>query len=86
MSFNVTIPQKAVYPIDLIFRYGLLKLVFKEKKISDNQLLRLDNNGSTIQLKGFKEEGKIRTGKLSFNSDFELIFKSKVDLFSLNIL
>lgn len=55
-----------------------LPFVYKEKKISDNQLLRLINKGSTVQLKGFKDEGKVRAGKVLFNKDFELVFQAKV--------
>lgn len=55
-----------------------LPFVFKEKKISNNQLLRLVNQGATIQLKGFKEEGKTRTGKVHFDKNFDLVLKSKL--------
>ncbi|MDF1865670.1 MAG: DNA topoisomerase 3 [Saprospiraceae bacterium] len=57
----------------LPFEYG-------SKKISEKQLLRLMKYGSTIQLKGFKKQGKKVNGRLKFNDVFELILEEKVDL------
>lgn len=52
-----------------------LPFAFSNKKISENQLLRLVNQGSTINLKGFKIEGKTQAGKVVFTNDFELKFE-----------
>ncbi len=54
-----------------------LPFKFMEKKIPDTQVARLISRGGTIQLKGFKENGNKLTGKLRFNSDFNLVFELK---------
>ena len=54
-----------------------LPFKFKEKKIPEKQLARLMKMGSTINLKGFKENGKSLSGTLRFNDHFELILKTK---------
>ncbi|MEM1323693.1 MAG: DNA topoisomerase 3 [Bacteroidota bacterium] len=54
-----------------------LPFVFKEKTLSEKQLLRLLNYGSTIQLRGFKSAGRSLTGKLKFNDQFELWLEEK---------
>ena len=55
-----------------------LPFKFKEKEISELQLLRLLQYGSTIQLKGFKEGGRKVNGNLVFTPSFELELKPKV--------
>ncbi|MFT4758383.1 MAG: DNA topoisomerase-3 [Paraglaciecola sp.] len=52
-----------------------LPFAFSNKKISDNQLLRLVNQGSTVTLKGFKIDGKTQVGKVIFTADFQLKFE-----------
>lgn len=54
-----------------------LPFVFKEKELPEKQLLRLLQYGSTIQLSGFKNEGKKESGKLFFDDKFELQLKIK---------
>lgn len=54
-----------------------LPFKFKQKKIPETQLLRLMKMGSTVQLKGFKEEGTSLTGKLHFDKEFVLHLKRK---------
>lgn len=49
-----------------------LPFTFQEKKISELQLVRLLEQGATIQLKGFKEGGKKINGHLKFNAQHEL--------------
>jgi len=59
---------------DCTFR---LPFKFKAKKIPDLQIARLMKYGSTVQLKGFKENGKNLTGKLKFNDQFDLTLEVK---------
>ena len=54
-----------------------LPFSYKQKKISDKQLLRLLAKGSTVQLKGFVDNGKKLSGKLVFNETFELVLHSE---------
>ena len=54
-----------------------LPFKFKEKKISQKQLARLMKLGSTVQLKGFKENGKSIVGKICFDDNYELQLKRK---------
>lgn len=54
-----------------------LPFSFKGKDIPELQLLRLVQHGATIQLRGFQENGKKLTGKLSFNEQFDLQFSPK---------
>ena len=55
----------------------LLPFKFMEKKISEKQLARLMKYGSTVQLKGFKEDGKSINGKIKFNDQFDVILEPK---------
>jgi DNA topoisomerase-3 len=55
----------------------LLPFSFMDKKIPEKQLSRLIAQGSTIQIKGFKKEGKKVDGNLKFNDNFELFLKEK---------
>ncbi len=48
------------------------------KKLPAKQLARLLAKGGTVQLKGFKIDGKSSTGKLIFDRDFKLNFEAKV--------
>ena len=64
------------YTEDCRFR---LPFEFGEKKISEKQLLRLMRYGSTIQLKGFKQNGNKVNGRLKFDDDFVLILEEKTD-------
>ncbi len=54
-----------------------LPFKFKQKKLPENQLLRLMKMGATVQLKGFKEDGRSVTGKLQFDKEFVLHLKPK---------
>ncbi|MFC0605675.1 type IA DNA topoisomerase [Winogradskyella pulchriflava] len=54
----------------LPFSYG-------DKKISENQYLRLLSKGSTVNLKGFKVDGKSIDGLLRFDDDFKLKLEPK---------
>ncbi|MDB4285795.1 DNA topoisomerase 3 [bacterium] len=49
-----------------------LPFVFQSKKLPETQLIRLVQKGSTIQLKGFKQQGKSVAGRLQFNPRHEL--------------
>lgn len=55
----------------------VLPFVFKEKKISTKQYLRLLDKGCTVNLKGFKTENGTKEGLLRFNDDFELVLEEK---------
>ncbi|WP_452222045.1 DNA topoisomerase 3 [Lacinutrix salivirga] len=55
----------------------LLPFSFAEKKISKNQYLRLLDKGSTVNLKGFKIEGKQLEGLLRFDDNFKLKLEPK---------
>ena len=48
---------------------------FLEKKISEKQLIRLVNKGSTVNLKGFKRAGSKVNGMIFFNEQFDLTLK-----------
>ena len=54
-----------------------LPFVFMEKEIPEKQLARLVDYGATIQLAGFKQDGKKVKGNLKFNDNFELFLKEK---------
>lgn len=54
-----------------------LPFQFQDKKISEKQTLRLLKMGSTINLKGFKIDGKSVEGKVRFADDMNLIFEPK---------
>lgn len=54
----------------LPFRFG-------DKNISENQLIRLLTKGSTVNLKGFKIEGKTIEGLLRFDDTFKLKLEPK---------
>ena len=51
---------------------------FGEKKISENQYLRLLSKGSTVNLKGFKIEGKTAEGLLRFDDNFKIKLEPKL--------
>ncbi len=70
---------KSAYGCDL---YGkscdfTLPFNFGEKKISDNQYLRLLSKGSTVNLKGFKIGGETVEGLLRFDDTFKLKLEPK---------
>ncbi|EDP70876.1 DNA topoisomerase III [Flavobacteriales bacterium ALC-1] len=50
---------------------------FGDKKISENQYLRLLSKGSTVNLKGFKIEGNTIEGLLRFDDHFKLKLEPK---------
>ncbi len=54
----------------------LIPFKFNGKKISEKQLIRLIKKGSTVNLKGFKIDGKKVDGAIFFNENHELILKS----------
>jgi len=53
-----------------------LPFKFKEKKLPETQLARLMKQGSTVKLKGFKENGNKVAGKARFNEAFELVLEA----------
>ncbi|PWG04882.1 type IA DNA topoisomerase [Polaribacter aquimarinus] len=55
---------------------------FLEKKISENQIIRLIDKGCTTNLKGFKIDGKSAQGLVRFDDDFELKFEPKLKVTS----
>ena len=55
----------------------ILPYTFGEKKISDNQLIRLLDKGSTVNLKGFKINGDSKDGLLRFDDVFKLKLETK---------
>ncbi|GGI57490.1 type IA DNA topoisomerase [Winogradskyella haliclonae] len=54
-----------------------LPFKFENKKISENQLVRLLSKGSTVNLKGFKINNITTEGLLRFDADFKLKFEPK---------
>lgn len=50
----------------------ILPFTFADKKISDNQIIRLLEKGSTVNLKGFKIDENTVTGLLTIDEDFKL--------------
>lgn len=54
-----------------------LPFAYAEKTISEKQLFRLLLRGSTVQLKGFKVEGKKQAGRLLFDDNYGLVFEAK---------
>ena len=52
-----------------------LPFEFMGKKISENQLGRLMKLGSTVNLKGFLQNGKKVNGKLAFDRNHQLLFQ-----------
>jgi DNA topoisomerase-3 len=55
----------------------ILPFTFAEKKISDNQYLRLLQKGSTVNLKDFKTETGTLEGLLRFDENFKLKLEAK---------
>jgi DNA topoisomerase-3 len=55
----------------------VLPYTFAEKKISENQYLRLLQKGSTVNLKDFKTDARIVEGLLRFDENFELKLEEK---------
>lgn len=55
----------------------LLPYTFAEKKISENQYLRLLQKGSTVNLKDFKNNSGAVEGLLRFDDNFKLILEPK---------
>lgn len=55
----------------------LLPFRFLNKKISENQYIRLLEKSDTVQLKGFIQNGVKISGKLYFDQEFDLKLKSK---------
>lgn len=58
----------------------LLPYTFAEKKISENQYLRLLQKGSTVNLKDFKTDIGVVEGLLRFDENFQLILEPKKTL------
>ncbi len=63
-------------------RYGkscdfILPFSFGDKKLSENQYLRLLSKGSTVNLKGFKIMNQTLEGLLRFDADFKLKLEPK---------
>lgn len=55
----------------------VLPFKFGDKKISENQYIRLLDKGSTVNLKGFKIDGKSIEGLLRFDDNFKLKLEPK---------
>lgn len=55
----------------------VLPFVFAEKKISENQYVRLLQKGSTVNLKDFKANTGIVEGLLRFDENFKLVLEPK---------
>ena len=55
----------------------VLPFKFGDKKISENQYVRLLDKGSTVNLKGFKIDGKSIEGLLRFDGNFKLKLEPK---------
>ncbi|MGI9532637.1 DNA topoisomerase 3 [Lutimonas sp.] len=55
----------------------LLPFSFMEKKMSENQYIRLISKGETVQLKGFLQSGSKVNGKLKLNELGQLVFMEK---------
>ena len=58
----------------------VLPFIFAEKKISENQFLRLLQKGSTVNLKDFKTDGGTMEGLLRFDENFRLKLEPKKTL------
>ena len=58
------------------------KIPFKiyDKKVSENQIIRLLNKGCTTNLKGFKIDGKSTEGLLRFDDNFVIKFEPKKNI------
>ncbi len=54
-----------------------LPFVFQEKKISENQYLRLLQKGGTVNLKGFATASGKKDGSLVFDASYNLVLKEK---------
>jgi len=54
-----------------------LPFTFLEKKLSETQLRRLMKHGATVQLKGFRENGKKINGRLRFDKEYALVLEPK---------
>lgn len=55
----------------------VLPFTFADKKISENQYLRLLQKGSTVNLKDFKTDAGIVEGLLRFDENFKLVLEPK---------
>ncbi|GGA85529.1 DNA topoisomerase III [Flavobacterium palustre] len=55
----------------------VLPFAFADKKISENQYLRLLQKGSTVNLKDFKTDTGIIEGLLRFDENFQLVLEPK---------
>jgi len=55
----------------------ILPFLFSEKKISENQYIRLLQKGSTVNLKGFKTSEGTREGLVRFDDSFQLVLEEK---------
>ncbi|MGY5353030.1 DNA topoisomerase 3 [Wenyingzhuangia sp. IMCC45533] len=58
----------------------LMPFEFSGKKISENQLMRLLEKGSTVNLKGFKTEQGKQDGAIVFDDSYHLKLKTKKEL------
>lgn len=55
----------------------ILPYTFADKKISENQYLRLLQKGSTVNLKDFKTDSGVVEGLLRFDESFKLVLETK---------
>jgi len=54
-----------------------LPFSFMDKKISENQFIRLLKKGCTVNLKGFKTDTGIAEGLIRFDTNFQLVLEEK---------
>ncbi|MBL1233740.1 MAG: DNA topoisomerase III [Flavobacteriales bacterium] len=51
----------------------LMPFTFKEKKLTEKQILQIVSKGKSVTIKGFKDNGKKIDGVLTLNEQFELV-------------
>ena len=56
-----------------------IPFIYQSKKISDNQIKRLVDKGSTVKLKGFKTAKGKADGIISFNENHQLVFNPETE-------
>ncbi|MBI9042161.1 type IA DNA topoisomerase [Lutibacter sp.] len=63
----------------------ILPFTFLDKKISENQYIRLLKKGCTVNLKGFKSNNEEVEGLVRFNDDYNLVFEPKKTVKKLDV-
>ncbi len=56
----------------------IIPFTYEGKKLTDKQVERLVEKGSTLNIKGFKHESGFSEGKLSLNKTFDIVFEPKI--------